>query len=251
MKYFDCNIHLDQFKSPNSIINEYHHFNVKYLITLCDNIESYYYLSQIIKGKQNIYIGLGLHPNRTYSAREKKEMLNLIEHEINIIGECGLDYWNKTNSIKTQTQNLISQIELAEKYNKTVILHVRKAERELLDILNTFKLNKVIIHWYSGTVKDLHQFIKNNYYFSYNICINLSKKYQNIISQIPLNQLLLESDAPYLFSGILTRPEDFQKIVSSMARIKNFDEVYVLKILNKNFKSIFLKNPTCHFPISK
>ena len=244
MKYFDCNIHLDQFSSPNSIINEYHYFDVKYLITLCDNIDSYYYLTQILKNRKDIFMGLGLHPNRSYSEKEKKEMLNLMQNKFNIIGECGLDYWKKINPIKIQNQNLIDQLKLAEKYNKIVILHVRKAEREILDILNIFKLNNVIIHWYSGSVKILHQFIKRKYYFSFNICVDLSKKYKNFISQIPINQLLLESDAPYLFKGILTKPEDFKKIVSSIAGVKSLDDVYVLKILNNNFSTIFLNNPS-------
>lgn len=242
MKLFDCNLHLDQYPSPLSVINEYFHFNIRHMVTLCDNIESYNFLNQILIEKKNILIGIGLHPNRKYLIAEIKQILNIIKREVKIIGECGLDFLRMINTKKTQFTYFTKQLKIAEKHDKTVILHIVNAEKEALEILSSFKLKFVIFHWYSGSKVFINKIINNGFYFSFNKCIISFKKYQDYLKEIPIDRLLLESDAPFDYKGIITKPEDFAEIVKTIAKIKAINTKQCLRILYNNFKSIFLNN---------
>ena len=240
MKFFDCNLHLDQFKSPLSVIKEYLYFNIKNIVSLCDDIDSFTFLNQLLSLKKNVFLGIGLHPNKKYSEFEIRSILDLIKEKVDIIGECGLDFLRKINSIKVQFRYLIQQLKIAEKYDKIVILHVVNAEEEILEILNSFNLNFVIFHWYSGNIQYIEKILENGYYFSFNKCVINFKKYQKYISKIPINRLLLESDAPYKYKGSITKPEDFPKIIETIANIKLIDVDQVSKIIFNNSKSIFM-----------
>ena len=151
-----------------------------------------------------------------------------------------MDFLRKINSIKVQFRYLIQQLKIAEKYGKIVILHVVNAEEEILEILSSFNLNFVVFHWYSGNIQYIEKILENGYYFSFNKCIINFKKYQKYISKIPINRLLLESDAPYKYKGTITKPEDFPKIIETIANIKLIDVDQVSKILYSNSKSIFI-----------
>ncbi len=242
MKLYDINLHLDRFKSPFSILTEYSFFNINYIITLCDNIESYFFIKQIQKkkDKKKLLLGLGLHPNKEYSVREVEKIVDLISKETDIIGECGLDFVNKKISNEIQLKNLKKQLNIAEKQNKILILHVLKAEKEILEVLNSYNLNHVIFHWYSGKKSYINEILENNFFFSFNNCILNFKKYQDYLLDIPLKNILLESDAPYDFRGKITKPEDFPKIIEKIANIKSKSVDYVWSRLYTNFKEIFL-----------
>lgn len=241
MKLADCNIHLDQFQSPLSILKEYSYFNIEKVVSLCDHFESYEYLSQLFVDHKNVLFGIGLHPNRKYTNDEVKRILYLIKNKANIIGECGLDFIGYSNPPQLQIRNLIYQLNVAEKNNKVLILHIKQAEKEILDILNSYRLKSVIFHWYSGPISYIDEIISKEYFFSFNNCIIHYKKYQNYITRIPLRNLLLESDAPYEFRGIVTKPEDFPIMIKIIAEIKSLEPEFVSDMLYKNFIRIFLK----------
>ncbi len=239
MNYYDCNIHLDQYISPISKIKENFFFGIKHLISLCDNLKSFSYLSSLIKPNNRISIGIGLHPKIKYNSYERDEILNVMKHEVKIIGECGIDKPENKDHLGEQIDNFKKQLKIAESLNKILILHVYKFEKQALDILDLFKLNKIIFHWYSGSVDLIKKIVDKGYYFSYNNCIIYYQKYQRLIEKIPINNILLESDAPYSFNGRITSPEDFEKITYKIAQIKSLKPELVNMCLNKNFESIF------------
>lgn len=242
MKFFDCNLHLAEFNSPISVIKEYFHFNIKDIIVLCDNSNSFYFLKKLLKDFSTIKIGIGLHPNLQYSLSEKQEILKILKNEVRILGECGLDLLRRRNTIETQKKNLFSQLNIAEKKEKIIILHIINAEEIIIDILHSFNLKNVILHWFSGNIKYVNKLVDCGLYFSFNNCILQSTKYKDIIYAIPTENLLLESDAPQKYKGIITHPEDFPKIVREIAKIKNLSKEVVSKILYENFTKIFIKN---------
>lgn len=241
MQLFDCNLHLDQFKSPISIIKKYNFLNIEHIVSLCDNINSYNYLTQLLYQKKNILLGIGLHPNRKYSKSEIPNVLYFIKEKVRIIGECGLDFKKKINSKKIQYNLLNKQLNITEKYNKILILHVVNAEKEMLELLSTFNLKFVIFHWFSGDFCYIKKILDKGCYFSFNKCIINFKKYQNYISEIPVNRLLIESDAPFKYKGLTTKPEDFPKIVKTIAHIKLLRTDQVSQILFNNYRTIFIE----------
>ena len=130
---------------------------------------------------------------------------------------------------------------ITEKYNKILILHVVNAEKEMLELLSTFNLKFVIFHWFSGDFCYIKKILDKGCYFSFNKCIINFKKYQNYISEIPVNRLLIESDAPFKYKGLTTKPEDFPKIVKTIAHIKLLRTDQVSQILFNNYRTIFIE----------
>lgn len=76
-------------------------------------------------------------------------------------------------------------------------MHSRRAEKEVIDIIGADFNGKVILHWYSGNMSELNRAIRNNYYFSINGDMLTSKKGRDIVNKIPLDRILIESDAPF------------------------------------------------------
>jgi TatD DNase family protein len=82
--------------------------------------------------------------------------------------------------------------------NKKIIsVHSRKAERELLNLLIEYKIENVIFHWYSGPINLIPSIVEQGYYFSVNEAMTLTTSGNKIISTIPNDRILTESDAPY------------------------------------------------------
>lgn len=240
MEYYDCNIHLDKFDSPLLALKENFEFSVNKLVSLCDNPREYLFCKKILQNQKNISIGVGFHPNRLYNIDEINQMEVLMRREIRIFGECGLDYSNKQTNHKSQLELFKKQLEIAEsKEDSIVIVHSRGAEKKILDILDTFKLNKVIFHWYSGEIKNIERIVERDIYFSYNMVISHYKKYIGYIEKIPLRFLLLESDAPFSCGKGVTQPEDFQIMTSLISEIKGIDKNITNLTLNGNFNNIF------------
>ena len=242
MTYSDCNVHLDLFPCPISIIKEYNYFKVKKIITLCHSLYSFKFLSGLLGNMDSVSIGIGLHPNVVYSKEEKSIVLSLLSSKVNILGECGLDFTKNVVTHKIQKENLLRQLNIAERYRNIVIIHIKNAENKLIEILDSYKkFRSLIIHWYSGSKSSLAKLIDKNCYFAFNRSILNSRKYQEYITKIPLQNLLLESDAPIKFKGKITKPEDFPIIIAKIAEIKRENISYVLKKLQCNFKAIFDK----------
>lgn len=77
------------------------------------------------------------------------------------------------------------------------VLHSRKAERELFDLLCEYEMENVVFHWYSGPTELIPEIISKGYYFSVNEAMTVSKNGCSIIEKIPRNRILTETDAPY------------------------------------------------------
>jgi len=239
MNFFDCNIHLDQFASPKSVLREILYFNIKKVVSLSNSSSAFNFLNELFGNQKEVLLGVGLHPNKSYSIQETRKIIHIMKCKVRIIGECGLDFYSKNNIFKKQIENLQSQFEIAEKYDKILILHVRKAEDKILEIIDSYNLNNVVFHWYSGPVRLIEKFLERDIYFSFNKCILVNKKYFEIIFKIPMDSLILESDAPFKYRGLVTNPSDFPLIANKISEIKSIEIESVNRQLNCNFKEIF------------
>lgn len=120
------------------------------------------------------------------------------------VGECGLDYYrykneNATGKKDRQKKLFEGQLKLALKYNLPVIIHCRDAFSDLFDVLDSLPtLPRGVIHCFSGGLQDLRLAIKHGLYVGIDGNITYARQLFRIVGQIPLESLLLETDAPYL-----------------------------------------------------
>ena len=177
----------------------------------------------------NIYVTLGLHPDE--AQKYTKEDIDFIEKHINdrhvvAIGEIGLDYHNEVNQ-KLQKELFIEQLEIAKKYKKTVVIHSRDAIKDTLDILKDYKELKKVLHCFSSSSEMAKEFIKINSKIGIGgvVTFKNGKNMQNVVKEIDIEDILLETDSPFLspepFRGKENEPYNVNIVANKVASIKN------------------------------
>ena len=202
---------------------------------------------EILKiNSKKIFITLGIHPESVDSY--KKEDLEFIENNLsknNVvgIGEIGLDYhYTKENKDK-QIELFKLQLDLARKYQKCVVIHVRDAISDVINILKDYKDLTKLIHCYSGSYESALQLKELNCYFGIGgvVTFKNSKQLQNVVKLLPLENLVLETDSPYLSPdrGCVNVPNNTLKVALKIAELKGISVDEVVNITTKNAKSLF------------
>ncbi|WP_282161074.1 Qat anti-phage system TatD family nuclease QatD [Ulvibacterium marinum] len=202
MKYHDTHFHLDLMPNPIDIVKQIEKSKI-YTIAITNSPQVYFYTENITKNCKYIRPALGFHPELVYERHQEIDKFISLLNKTKYIGEIGLDNYNKSPA------NYKKQILVFEKIvdacssfeDKILTIHSRRAENDLLNIIGDNFPGKVILHWYSGTIKNLEKAIARGYYFSINYPMTNSKNGQKIIDRIPINQILIESDGPFTSIG--------------------------------------------------
>ena len=127
----------------------------------------------------------------------------------------------------------------AEKENKILTIHSRKAEKEVISIIGDNFPGKVILHWYSGSLRELEIALSYGFYFSINSAMTQSKNGLNIIKNIPLDRLLLESDSPFIGVNKESKVSyDVRMIVKQLAILNKCGSGILEQKIKNNFARI-------------
>ena len=176
-------------------------------------------------------------------------------HKIIGIGETGLDYYYNHSDKKIQKKSFIEHIRAASKLNIPIIVHSRNAETDTFDILKEEKKNsdiKVLMHCFTGS----NDFAKKLIDIDCNISISGIITFKNsselaeTVSKIPLNNLLVETDSPYLspvpFRGKTNEPSYIIHTIEKLAQIKKISKDKVIESTTNNFRELFIFSwPRC------
>lgn len=180
---------------------------------------------------------LGLHPELAVQYGEQLKLFLDYLPESRYIGEIGLDYSKGVS--KEQTQIFERIIESCESFDDKIIsIHSRKAATSVIDIVGESK-NKIIFHWFTGNNKELERAIDKGYYFSVNSDMLTTKKGEGLISAVPVNKLLIESDSPFIkqtrYNFTVDYFDDFYMRLSKILS-KSVDETKML--FSENFRTL-------------
>lgn len=198
-----------------------------------------------------LYAAIGVHPSefQTYNDRTEKRIYELSNNEkVAAIGEIGLDYHYGADTKKEQILLLNKQLEIAQKVNLPVLIHDREAHEDCFDILRDYKPKEVIFHCFSGNPEFAKKCIDNGYYIAIGgvVTFKNAKDLKESVKTIPLERLLLETDAPYLapvpFRGKLNTPAYLKYIAQEIANIKGIDVETVKQVTTQNARKVFQFN---------
>lgn len=192
---------------------------------------------EYVKELKYIYPSLGFHCLESYYNLddEKKIFLKNID-KTKFIGEVGLDFSKRASKSKIEQLELFQFVlELIKGKEKILNLHSASAEDEVLEMIVKYGIKKAMFHWYSGKIGTLKKIIDYGYYISINDAMCKSKKGQNIISKLPKDKVLVETDAPFI-EGVL--PYNNYYVYQYLADIWNIKYVDVVKIVFNNFIKI-------------
>lgn len=194
---------------------------------------------------KNVYKCFGIHPENVDNYKQSD--IDFIEQHIKdivAIGEIGLDYYYSKDNIYKQKELFIKQLDLAQKYKIPVIVHSRDSIQDTYDILKNYKL-KVDIHCFSSSLEMAQLFIKLGYKIGIGgvVTFKNASKLIDIVKQIDLNNILLETDSPYLtpvpFRGCKNEPYNVHYVANKIAEIKNISVEEVMDITTKNALDFF------------
>ena len=195
-----------------------------------------------------LYGAIGIHPSeaKTFDENSEKRICELVKHnKIIAIGEIGLDYYWEQETKELQKEVLRKQLKIAEELNLPVLIHDREAHEDTFEIIQEFKLKDVIFHCFSGNSEFAKRCIDKGYYIAIGgvVTFKNAKDLKEVAKIVPLEKLLLETDAPYLapvpYRGKLNTPAYLKYIAQEIANIKEIDVELVKEHTTLNAKRIF------------
>lgn len=219
------------------------------------------------KYPEGVYASVGFHPGHivpTHHDEWEKEhpaeevfdlekLRELAKHpKVLGIGECGLDYYRATSDMgqetrKKQKEIFEAQIQLAKELKKPLIIHCREAFADLIELLVSCHMphvaNPGVIHFFSGTVDDAKALMDLGFYLGFGGVITFAESYRDIVESVPLDRIVLETDAPYVapmpYRGKRNEPLYMEAAVAKIAEWKGTDIDIVSKITTKNARQLF------------
>ncbi len=251
----DSHCHLDYpnlFDQLDDVVKRALENKVNHLLTICTTLESFKKIQFIINKYNNIYGTFGIHPHETI--KHKNVDFNFIIEQKKIskkvigIGETGLDFYYNHSDKKTQIKSFIEHINAASELNIPIIVHTRNAEQETFEILKSEMKNsklKILIHCFTGSKEFAKKLIDLNCYISVSGIITFKKSTEltDAVSQIPIENLLVETDSPYLspipYRGKSNEPSHIVYTVKKLSEIKNVSTDDIALNTTKNFNKLF------------
>lgn len=172
---------------------------------------------------------------------EEIEFMKKNKDDFVAIGEAGLDYFWVKNKQKEMKEVFQKVIELTEKIKKPIIVHTRKAELDCLDMLESSKIKNIILHCFQGRKHLIKRAADNGWNFSIPPIITRLQHFQLLVEKVNINQLLTETDAPYLspYPEKINEPSYVIETIKKIAEIKNMDQEEAANNIYKNYQSIF------------
>lgn len=252
MKIFDTHAHYDDDRfneDREELLKDLNKNGVMYIVNCgasYDGLEDSFKLSQKYPF---VYAAVGIHPSNAdeYNEKVEERIKELIKDEkVIAIGEIGLDYyWEDNPSKEVQMDILQKQYKIAREENMPVILHVRDAYADMMPFLRENKDVKAVLHSFSGSLEIAKELVKLGYVFGIGgvVTFKNAKKLVEVVKEIPLENFIVETDAPYLTAepnrGKRNRSDYIENVIKKIAEIKEMDTSYVEEIVFNNAKKFF------------
>jgi TatD DNase family protein len=252
MKLIDAHIHLSDSEyigHIDELIADARNADVKALVTnsmdlkTCQNDVE---LAEKYPGL--VYPALGIHPwnVNVLAENELQETIHFIEKQkgtVKAIGEIGLDYKYETIWEK-QTFVFDKMLRLAESLELPVIIHSRGTTDKVVELLPSYRLKKVLLHWFSHPLSALAKAVDNGYFITEGPPVTYSNGIREVVEKTPLANLLTETDGPVTYwkspyNGQLTKPSYIRNVVGAVAEIKKMKVEEVTEQIIKNFECFF------------
>lgn len=249
MMFIDTHCHLfkEYYDNIDDIVNKCKENNISKIIVSGTDMKSNKEILELVDKYDIVYGSLGFHPTELNDF--DYDNLKWLEEHINdnkivAVGEIGLDYHYDNTDKEKQVDILRRQLEIAEKYNKPIIFHSRDAIGDAYDILKEYKLTGSI-HCFSGSVEMAKKFVSLGYMIGVGgvVTYKNSKVLKEVVREIPLSYILLETDAPYLspepLRGTANDSSNIAIIAGVIADLKNISVEEVSMVTLESSSTVF------------
>jgi TatD DNase family protein len=243
----DSHCHLDWFKNPEKVVQKASSEGICRILSNATSLKSIPDNLFLAKKFDSVECAIGIHPVDliSMSRKDAESAFSLVEENVNdavALGEIGLDYKYANNSQKMVQESFFRRfVELALERRKAIVVHARYAETKCLDILEELGAKKVLMHWFTNSKKTSQRAVQLGYKISCGPIILSDFPSFEITREIPLESLLLETDAPVSFGGLRSEPFWVKRVCAKVAEAKGLSFEEVSLATGKNFSSLFLQ----------
>jgi TatD DNase family protein len=260
MKYIDIHCHLDREDYGPDMEAVLARMKEKEVgaIAIGADLESSKKAVEIAEKNENIWACIGVHPEaaennffRSYDATHislqefSQPLEELVKNpKVVGIGECGLDYFrlNDEENKNLQKKLFEQQIQFALKYNLPLMLHIREAYDDALDILKNYN-SRGNVHFFAGDVEVAKKFLDLGFTMSFTGVITFTDDYDEVIRYLPQNSIMSETDAPFVapvpFRGKRNEPVYVVEVIKKLSEIRGEDFDVLNNAILANSKRIF------------
>ncbi len=194
-----------------------------------------------------LHYSLGLHP--VFLDEHTSTDLMSLEKTVQqtkpvAIGEIGLDFFIKTLDKQAQIELFTAQLDIAEQYQLPIILHVRKAHDEVIKLIHNRNIKGGIVHAFNGSIQQAHKYIDLGFKLGFGgmITYTRSKKLHTLAKNLPLESIVLETDAPDMtvskYQGQRNSPEYLIDVLNAAANILNIPTAQLANSTCANFNAV-------------
>lgn len=242
MYYADSHIHLQDYTSSEvkNVVTNALRNNVREFVVPSSNPCDWKNIIKITKRFSNVIGAIGIHPwcvEKTDISLLQTMEKYLQKHTDLWVGECGID---RAKDFDTQKQHdfFIHQIELAVKYNRPLIIHAVKADKDCSELFDLLP-QRTVFHSFSGSIEWGQAIQRHGFYLGINFSFFKKDNSTQMLQKLDLNKILLETDAPYQPSKsyVSNLPENLPVLASGIAAVCGLSEIEFSALLSQNWKN--------------
>lgn len=216
----DTHCHVDRFPDPMALAEDCERQRIATVAVT--QLPSHFQMAIRHIGEMRfVRPALGFHPLAVAGNESELPLFLSLLSDVQFVGEVGLDSSREGASTRTEQLRIFRAIaaELAGK-RKFVTLHSRGAEEDVADILQQSEVTECVFHWFSGGTKALKAVIERGHFFSINTAMVTTQKGRSLLSLVPRDRILTETDGPYIkIGGRPARPSDVKNVLSGIADV--------------------------------
>ncbi len=250
---FESHAHYDDEKfdeDRDSLLSSMKENNIEYIVNVGASLETTKKTIELTEKYDFVYGAAGVHPSETAELNEENFAwlkAQCARPKIVAVGEIGLDYYWDEPERDIQKKWFVRQLALAKETDLPVIIHSRDAAKDTLDIMKAQECNKMegVMHCFSYSKEIARDVLNMGFFLGIGgvVTFQNAKAIKEVVAYAPLEQILLETDCPYLapvpFRGKRNSSLYIPYIVEEIARIKEVECEEVIRVTNRNAKKLF------------
>lgn len=250
--FIDTHSHIDMIEDIEleDVLQNASDAGVKKIIIPATDEKYFEPMIEICEKYENVFCMLGIFPEeaKTWTDKTAEKIIKLAKESKKVvgIGEVGLDYYWDKSFIDLQQEIFIKQIEIANELNLPIAIHDREAHKDVFDLVLKYNKNsEILLHCFSGSPEFAKECVKEGFYLALGgvVTFKNAKKAKEVAKIVPLDKLMLETDAPYLtpvpFRGKTNQPSYIPLIAQEIANLRGIDISEIAKHTTQNAEKVF------------
>lgn len=223
--------------------------SVEHILCVCIDLENFPQVLQVAESYPNISASVGVHPTEVIPQDPTtEELIKLAQHSrVVAIGETGLDYYRDESHKAAQQERFRRHIRAAKQTDKALIVHTRQARVDTIAILKEEGADSVggVLHCFTENWEMAQQAMELGFYISFSGIVTFKNaiEIQEVAKQLPLDRMLIETDAPYLapvpFRGKPNQPAYVRYVAEAIATLRDVSFEEIAKQTSENFFTLF------------